>query len=85
MELKLTTKRALEYQAKTGKDIIAFLQEVSRTNTFTIQEMVDLFSAMGDGYTVEVFDAWDAPFEVKAKELILAVKAYVQGNSSKNQ
>ena len=85
MELKLTTKRALEYQAKTGQDIIAFLQEVSKTNTFTIQEMVDLFSAMGDGYTVEVFDAWDAPFEEKAKELILAVQRYVQGNSPKKQ
>ena len=85
MELKLTTKRALEYQAKTGTDIIAFLHEVSKTNTFTIQEMVDLFSAMGDGYTVEVFDAWDAPFEEKAKELILAVQRYVQGNSPKKQ
>lgn len=79
MELKLTTLRALDYEQRTGKDIVVFLKEVADTNMITVREAVDLFIAMGDGYTVEDFDKWDAPYNEKLVALMEAVKDYTAG------
>lgn len=77
MELKLTTKRALEFEEKTGKDLLAFVQEIGETGKITVKDMLSLFEAMGENYTIEVFDAWDADFTTKSKAIMNAVKAYV--------
>lgn len=82
MELKLTTKRALEYEERTGKDLFKFLQEVAKTEEVTIKDIVELFIAMGDNYTVEVFDAWDIPFKEKVVAVMTAAKEYVQGKKA---
>lgn len=79
MELKLTTPRALDYEKRTGKDIVVFLKQVADTNMITVREAVDLFIAMGDGYTVEDFDNWDAPYNEKLVALMEAVKDYTTG------
>lgn len=80
MELKLTTKRALEYERRTGVDIIEKLEEISKTGSVKIKDVVDLFLAMGDNYTVEMFDQWDKPFVEKATDVINAVLEYAQGS-----
>lgn len=80
MELKLTTKRALEYEAKTGLDIIEKLQEIAEAGSIKIKDILDLFAAMGENYTAEVFDAWDATFVDKASAIIEAIVFYAQGN-----
>lgn len=80
MELKLTTKRALEYEKRTGVDIIEKLEEISKTGSVKIKDVVDLFLAMGDNYTVEMFDQWDKPFVEKATDVINAVLEYAQGS-----
>lgn len=82
MELKLTTKRALEYEKKTGVDVIEKLEEISKTGSIKIKDVVELFEAMGDNYTVEVFEAWDEPFVDKATKIVNAVLEYTQGNAS---
>lgn len=79
MELKLTTKRALEYERRTGVDIIEKLEEISKTGSVKIKDVVDLFLAMGDNYTVEMFDQWDKPFVEKATDVVNAVLLYAQG------
>lgn len=79
MELKLTTPRALEYEKRTGKDIIEFLKTISQTNSIRVQDVVDLFIAMGDGYTVKEFDEWDASFNEKIIAIIGAIKEYTEG------
>lgn len=80
MELKLTTKRALEYEKRTGVDIIEKLKEISESGSVKIKDIVDLFLAMGDNYTVEMFEQWDKPFVEKATDIINAVLVYAQGN-----
>ena len=79
MELKLTTARALKFEKNTGKGIIEFLKEVSDTGTISLTETVELFAALGDNYTVEVFDAWDIPYAEKLEKMFAAVTEYVQG------
>lgn len=79
MELKLTTLRALEYEKRTGKDIVVFLKEVAESNIITVREAVDLFIAMGDGYTADDFDKWDVPYNEKLTLLMGAVKDYIAG------
>ncbi len=85
MELKLTTKRALEFEEKTGKDLIVFVQEIGETGKITVKDMLSLFEAMGENYTIEVFDAWDADFMTKSTAIMNAVKAYmgVSGKAKK--
>lgn len=80
MELKLTTKRALEYEKRTGVDIIEKLEEISKSGSVKIKDIVDLFLAMGDNYTVEMFEQWDKPFVEKATDIINAVLVYAQGS-----
>lgn len=80
MELKLTTKRALEYEKRTGVDIIEKLKEISEAGSVKIKDIVDLFLAMGDNYTVEMFEQWDKPFVEKATDIINAVLVYAQGS-----
>lgn len=80
MELKLTTKRALEYETKTGVDIISKLEEISKSGSIKIKDIVALFEAMGENYTVEMFDAWEKPFVDKAADIVNAVLVYAQGN-----
>ena len=83
MELKLTTKRALEYEERTGNDIVTKLQEIGNTGAVKIKDVVDLFAAMGDSYTVDVFDAWDATFVDKATAIFNEVKRFVNGANEK--
>jgi len=79
MELKLTTKRALEFEKRTGVDIIEKLETISKTGSVKIKDVVDLFLAMGENYTVEMFDQWDKPFVEKATDIVNAVLEYAQG------
>lgn len=79
MDLKLTTKRALEYEERTGKDILIFIQEIAKTEKITIKEVIDLFLAMGENYTIEDFDKWDISLTEKITEIMNAVKEYTQG------
>ncbi len=80
MELKLTTKRALEYEKRTGQDVLDTVMEIAETGRVKVKDVVELFEAMGENYTVEVFEAWDVPFVEKATKVIEAVTAYTQGN-----
>lgn len=79
MELKLTTKRALEFEKRTGVDVIEKLETISKSGSVKIKDVVDLFIAMGDNYTVEMFDQWDKPFVEKATDIVNAVLIYAQG------
>ena len=81
MELKLTTKRALEYEESTGKDLLEFLSEVAKTERIKIKDVVEIFATMGENYTVEMFDAWDLSFSKKLVEIMNAVKEYAQGKN----
>lgn len=83
MELKLTTKKALEYEERTGNDIVTKLQEIGETGAVKIKDVVDLFAAMGDNYTVDVFDAWDATFVNKAAEIFNEVRRFIGGENEK--
>lgn len=83
MELKLTTKRAMAYEAKTGNDIISKMQEISDTGRVTIKDAFQLFEAMGDNNTVEVFDAWDASFVDKTTAIFNEVKRFIGGDTEK--
>lgn len=80
MELKLTTARALKYEEKTGLDIMLKLEEISKLGTIKVKDVLELFEAMGENYTVEVFDAWEIPFVEKATAIINAVVIYAQGS-----
>lgn len=79
MELKLTTKRALEYESRVGVDVLEKLEDISKTGTVKIKDIVDLFVAMGENYTVEMFDQWDKPFVEKAADIVNAIVIYAQG------
>jgi len=83
MELKLTTKRALEFEAKTGKDVLDTVMEIADSGKVRVKDVVNLFEAMGENYTVEVFEAWDLPFVKKAEKILEAVAKYTQGNVEK--
>lgn len=79
MELKLTTVRALKFEKNTGKGVIEFLKGVADVGTVSVTDIVALFAALGDNYTVEVFDAWDIPYTEKLEKMFAAVAEYVQG------
>ena len=85
MELKITTARALAYEESTGSDIVEKMKEIGETGVIKVRDTVELFKACGDNYTVEMFDAWDAPFTEKAKKIVEAVKKYLQGQDTKKQ
>lgn len=82
MDLKLTTVRALQYEERTGKDIIVFMQQVAETGTIKVRDIVELFMACGENYNETTFDAWDASFTYKATQVIEAVKVYIQGKNA---
>ncbi len=82
MELKLTTKRALAYEQKTGVDIITKLESIAKEGSIKIKDVVDLFEAMGENYTVEMFDQWDKPFVEKANDIVNAILIYAQGTTA---
>lgn len=82
MELKLTTKRALEYEQKTGVDIITKLESIAKEGSIKIKDVVELFEAMGENYTVEMFDQWDKPFVEKANDIVNAILIYAQGTTA---
>lgn len=82
MELKLNTKRALEYERKTGQDIIEKLESISKEGTVKIKDVVELYLTMGENYTVEMFDQWDKPFVEKAQDIINAILEYAQGKNA---
>lgn len=81
MELKLTTKRALEYERKTGTDVITKLESIAKDGSVKIKDVVELFEAMGENYTVEMFDQWDKPFVEKASDIVNAILIYAQGTA----
>lgn len=81
MELKLTTARAIEYEERTGKDLLAFLEEVTRTNCIGVRDTIEIFKSMGEGYNAATFDAWDLPFVDKLKAIMNAVKEYTKGKN----
>lgn len=76
MELKVTTERALDFEARTGKDMLNVLHNIEKTNEVKIREIVDLFIACGENYTVAMFDAWDKPFMSKVQDIMNAVGKY---------
>lgn len=79
MELKLTTKRVLAYEAETGNDIVSKMQEIGETGTVKFKDVIDLFSAMGEGYDVDKFDAWEGSFIEKATAVFNEVKRFING------
>lgn len=80
MKLKLTTLRALQFEKRTGKDIVKVLKKISDTGEVSVVEIVELFSALGDDYTPEKFDEWEASFTEKAEAIIQAVAVYLNGS-----
>lgn len=82
MELKLTTKRVLEFEDRTGKDVMKLLQSIAESGTVSVRDVVDLFIACGENYTVEMFDAWDASFVHKSEAIMKAVADFM-GTGSK--
>ncbi len=79
MKLEITTKRALEFEERTGKDIIELLKSMQKTKSFKIRDVVDLFIACGENYTVDMFDSWDVPMADKVTEIMKAVEVYFSG------
>ena len=79
MELHLTTARALKYEDRTGRDIFEVCQEIAQTQLVKISTVVQLFSAMGDNYTPEVFDTWNVPFSEKVVAIIEEINNFTQG------
>ena len=84
MELKMTTLRALKFEEKSGKDLIDFLKQVGDTGKISVKDIVLLFEACGDGYTVEMFDQWDANFTEKVTAIMEAVKVFIGADDAKN-
>nr|DAH56649.1 MAG TPA: tail tube protein [Caudoviricetes sp.] len=82
MELRLTTKRVLEFENRTGKDVLKLLQEIAKTNEVSIKDIVELFIACGENYTVEMFDMWDIPFVEKTQAIMDAVSKYLGTQST---
>lgn len=83
MVLKMTTKRALEFEQRTGKDLLVHLKQVNETGEVRLADVIELFCCLGDGYTVDDYDAWDAPFQEKLKEIYKAAASYFEGGSEK--
>ena len=81
MELKLTAKRAMEFEERTGVDLLLYLKEVAATGEISMKMMVELFKSMGDGYTVDDFDNWQAPYTEKATAIMNAVKEFTEGKN----
>lgn len=77
MELKVTTMRALEFEEKTGQDIIEVMKEIGETSEIKVRTVVALFEACGENYTVEKFDEWDASFTEKSTAILTAVADYI--------
>ena len=76
MELKITTKRALEFEERTGKDLVELLQQINKTGKFKVRDILDIFVACGEGYDTDKFDSWDVPLYDKVKEIMKAVEKY---------
>nr|DAW41955.1 MAG TPA: hypothetical protein [Caudoviricetes sp.] len=87
MELKLTTVRAMKFEERTGRDILDTLNSLSTAaqegRTPTLRQLLDIFSAMGDNYDAETFDAWDVPLVDKIYAIADAVQVYMQGKNGK--
>lgn len=82
-ELKLTTRGAISFEEKTGRDIVEVLKEINEKESFSVGTIVSLYECMGEGNSIETFDAWDEPFAQKAMKVIKACSNYLQGKSSK--
>lgn len=81
MDLKLTAKRAIEFEERTGIDLLIYLKQVAETGEISTKMLVELFKAMGDGYTVADFDKWEASYTVKAAAIMNAVKEFTDGKN----
>ncbi len=57
------------------------METISKSGSVKIKDVVDLFIAMGENYTVEMFDQWDKPFVEKATDIVNAVLVYAQGTT----
>lgn len=80
MDLKLTTKRALAYEERTGKDLFEYLQELSKESAvIRIRDIIEIFKALGDDYNEVAFDAWQLPLKDKIEEIVEAVREYIGG------
>jgi len=85
MDLKITTARALEYEERTGSDIVEKMKEIGTTGVIKVKDAVELFKACGEDYTVEKFEEWNVPFVEKATKIVEAVKTYLQGNKKQKK
>lgn len=81
MELKINTKRALEFEEKTGKDLLLTLQEVAKEKSVALKTVLALFEACGEGYDAQKFDEWEVPLVDKVKAIVAAVKVYITGKN----
>ncbi len=81
MDLKLTAKRAMEFETRTGVDLLIYLKSVAETGEISMKMLIELFKAMGDNYTVDDFDNWDAPYTVKVAAVMNAVKEFTDGKN----
>ena len=81
MDLKLTAKRAMEFEARTGVDLLIYLKQVAETGEISMKMLIELFMAMGDNYTVDTFDNWDAPYTTKVTAIMNAVKEFTDGKN----
>lgn len=81
MNLKLTTKRAIEFEKRTGKDLLKALEEIAQSGKISLNDIVELFIALGDNYTIEMFDAWEASLVDKLNAIVMAIKEYTQGKN----
>ena len=81
MNLKLTAKRAMEFEARTGVDLLIYLKQVAETGEISMKMLIELFMAMGDNYTVDTFDNWDAAYTVKVTAIMNAVKEFTDGKN----
>lgn len=85
MELKVTTKRVLAYEEKTGKDLFEFLKTVEETDKIKVRDLVELFEICGEGYTVDVYDAWEATFIDKCEAIFNAIGKYFGTDKVENK
>lgn len=81
MELQLTTKRALKFEEKTGKDLLEYLQTISNAKVVKLKDIISIFECLGDGYDIDKFDAWDIPLSGKIELIMSAIKVYAQGKN----
>lgn len=81
MELKLTTKRAIEYEQRTGEDILQKLEAIAKEGKMSVKDAVEIFKSMGENYTVEMFDAWDASFADKLVAMFQEIGNFARGKN----